>query len=153
MQADENYGNQVWDKHFGNLNNILAKQKQSYQLAGIFNPFISLKNASMGFAASDNYHHQNFLKQAENYRRRLIKALNDEHAYGGSKTGDWSWEPESDFYNQFLIIHINRCHFSYSAPNYLIDISLLFIWSVLTSLFMFLEQEKWKYMKNTIFFC
>ncbi len=142
MQADEEYGNQVWDKHFGNLNNILAKQKQSYQLAGIFNPFISLKNASMGFAASDNYHHQNFLKQAENYRRRLIKALNDEHAYGGSKTGDWSWEPESDFYKSIPDYTYKPMSFSYSAPNYLIDISLLFIWSVLTSLFMFFGARK-----------
>ena len=32
MQADEDYGNQVWDKHFGSLNNILAQQKHSYHL-------------------------------------------------------------------------------------------------------------------------
>lgn len=61
MQADEEYGNQVWDKHFGNLQAVMEQQKRSYQMAGILNPFISLQNASRGFAASDNLHHHHFL--------------------------------------------------------------------------------------------
>jgi len=98
MQADEEYGNQVWDRHFGELRSILAQQKQSYQLGGIFNPFISLQNTSMGFSASDNLHHQEFLVQVENYRRNFIKQLNDKHAYGGSKTGDWGWKADNAFF-------------------------------------------------------
>ncbi|MEM9922020.1 MAG: DUF3526 domain-containing protein, partial [Bacteroidota bacterium] len=98
MQADEEYGNQVWDKHFGNLRDVFAQQKQTYQLAGIFNPFISLQNTSMGFAASDNLHHQEFLVQVENYRRDFIKLLNDKHAYGGSKKGDWGWKADNEFF-------------------------------------------------------
>ncbi|MEM6699591.1 MAG: DUF3526 domain-containing protein, partial [Bacteroidota bacterium] len=102
MQADEEYGNQVWDKHFGELREVLAQQKKSYQLAGVFNPFIALQNASMGFAASDNLHYQEFLVQVENYRRGFIKTLNDEHAFGGSKTGDWGWEADNAFYKSVV---------------------------------------------------
>ena len=47
MQADEEYGNQVWDKHFGNNYLIYQKQKKLYQLSGLLNPFSSLKNLSM----------------------------------------------------------------------------------------------------------
>ena len=47
MQADEEYGNLVWDKHFGNNYFILKKQKRLYQLSGLFNPFSSLQNLSM----------------------------------------------------------------------------------------------------------
>ncbi|MGH1366926.1 MAG: ABC transporter permease subunit, partial [Calditrichia bacterium] len=43
MQADEEYGNQVWDKHFGNLRTVMARQKRTYQLSGIVNPFASLQ--------------------------------------------------------------------------------------------------------------
>ena len=97
MQADEEYGNQVWDKHFGNMRQVFARQKRSIQLGGFFNPFISLQNASMGFTASDNLHHQEFLLQVENYRRDFIKTLNDKHAFGGSKTGDWGWKADNEF--------------------------------------------------------
>jgi len=98
MQEDEEYGNLVWDKHFGNNYNILQNQKGLYQVSGLLNPFASLQSASMGFCGTDMIHHLDFLKKAEDYRRVLIKALNDKHAYGGSKTGDWGWTVDSTFF-------------------------------------------------------
>ena len=97
MQADEEYGNQVWDKHFGNLREVLSQQKQSLQLGGIINPYISLQNASMGFASSDNFHHNHYLAAVESYRRGFIKTLNDKLAFGGSKTGDY-YTAKNDFF-------------------------------------------------------
>ena len=75
MQADEEYGNTVWDKHFGTLYSKLQLQKRIYQLSGFFNPFASLQSLSMGTAGTDMFHHLNFLKQAEDYRRFFIKKL------------------------------------------------------------------------------
>ena len=43
MQADEEYGNLVWDKHFGNNYSIMQKQKSLYQFSGLLNPFASLQ--------------------------------------------------------------------------------------------------------------
>ncbi|MEO1654171.1 MAG: DUF3526 domain-containing protein, partial [Bacteroidota bacterium] len=88
MQADEAYGNIVWDKHFGHLRAVLGQQKQTYQLGGMFNPFVSLQNLSMGFTGNDNLHHQEFLVQVEDYRRTFVKTLNDKHAYGKKKPED-----------------------------------------------------------------
>ena len=98
MQADEEYGNKGWDKHFGGIREVTQRQKRSLQLSGLLSPFISLQNASMGFAASDNLHHQDFLYQVEQYRRVFIKELNDKHAYGGSKTGNWAWQLGPEFF-------------------------------------------------------
>jgi ABC-2 type transport system permease protein len=61
MQEDEEYGNLVWDKHFGNNYLILQKQKFLYQLSGIINPFASLQSTSMGFCGTDMIHHLGFL--------------------------------------------------------------------------------------------
>ena len=36
MQEDEEYGNMVWDKHFGNLYKQLEKQKKNYPTQWIF---------------------------------------------------------------------------------------------------------------------
>lgn len=144
MQADEEYGNIVWDKHFGNLREIYAHQKVSYQLLGVFNPFMSLQNSSMGFAGTDNFHHQEFLVQIENYRRVLIKSLNDQHANGGSKTGDWSLEPDSDFYKSVPDFQFKMIPLDVTFSKYIIDLLMLIIWALLASLLLVLGTKKAK---------
>lgn len=111
MQADEEYGNMVWDKHIGGLHQTLLKQQALLQWLGLANPFMALKRLSMGIAGTDLTHHLDFQAQAETYRRQFIKKLNDEHAYGGSKTGDWSWEAPQAFFN-------NIADFNYQLPAY-----------------------------------
>ncbi len=132
MQADEEYGNQVWDKHFGSIREVFARQKQSLQLGGLFSPFISLQNASMGFSASDNLHHQEFLVQVENYRRAFIKILNDKHAYGGSKTGDWGWQADNEFFRSVSDFNYQPVLLTDTIRHYLMDLLMLLIWSMLT---------------------
>ncbi len=128
MQEDEEYGNKVWDKHFGNLRTILKKQKQSYQVAGMINPFISLQNTSKGFAGSDNLHHQNFLVQVEDYRRVFIKTLNDKDAFGGSKTGDRSWKANNEFFRSVPDFKYQPVRLIDVFSHYLIDIIFLLFW-------------------------
>tara|TARA_X000000950_G_scaffold277389_1_gene366710 strand:+ start:3898 stop:5301 length:1404 start_codon:yes stop_codon:yes gene_type:complete len=130
MQKDEEYGDQVWDKHFGNNYNILSKQKFMYQLSGFLNPFASLQSTSMGFCGTDMIHHLDFLRKSENYRRYLIKTLNDAHAFGGSKTGDWGWTVDSSFFKSVE-------GFAYVTPKinekikyYFIDLVALLFWGI-----------------------
>jgi ABC-2 type transport system permease protein len=131
MQADEDYGNTVWDKHFGQLYNQMQSQKRNYQLSGIVNPFASLQNLSMGTTGTDMFHHLDFLKQAEDYRRVFIKSLNDKHAYGGSKTGDWSWKADNAFYKSVKDFEYESISIKQVWSKYLIDILALISWAVL----------------------
>ena len=132
MQADEEYGNKVWDKHFGRNNEIISNQKNILQLGGIINPFISLRNISMGISGSDYYHHQDFMLKAETYRRTLIKKLNDEHAYGGSKTGDWGWKSDNTFFKSIPDFDYITPQIESKMNKYFLDILLLGIWTVLS---------------------
>ena len=147
MQEDEEYGNIVWDKHFGNLRSILTEQKQTYQLGGLVNPFISLQNASMGFAGNDNLHHQEFLVQVENYRRVFIKSLNDKHAYGGSKTGDWSWKADNDFFKSVADFEYKPTALRSVFRSYLLDVGLLLFWAVGVVLMLLFGVADFKSMK------
>jgi ABC-2 type transport system permease protein len=142
MQADEEYGNDVWDKHFGSLYKQLQIQKRNYQLSGFFNPFASIQSLSMGTAGTDMFHHLDFLKQAENYRRFFIKKLNNEYAFGGSKTGDRNWKADTKFFQSVK-------DFSYTFPvflsflsKYILDILFLFIWSVCLLFWLKYSSEK-----------
>lgn len=142
MQADEEYGNQVWDKHFGNIRAVFAEQKRSFQWGGIANPFISLENASKGFAATDNFHHQDFLLQVENYRRDFIKMLNDEHAYGGSKNGDWGWKADNEFFKSVPDFFYEPTKLKSVFQNYFLDLGILLFWSVVTLGLLFFGTKK-----------
>lgn len=142
MQEDEEYGNIVWDRHFGNLSNVLLQQKRTYQIGGFINPFISLQNVSMGFAGNDNIHHQQFLLQVEKYRREFIKILNNEFAYGGSKTGDWDWTADSNFYKSVKDFEYKPTVISNVFSNYRIDLLLLITWSLLVSFLLISRTEK-----------
>ena len=142
MQADEEYGNQVWDKHFGNLREVYGQQKRSLQFGGIINPFISLENASKGFAATDNLHHQEFLVQVEEYRRVFIKQLNDEHAFGGSKSGDWGWKADNDFYKSVADFSHTLTPLASVFRFYLMDVWILLMWSILTFGLLFFGTKK-----------
>ena len=101
MQADEDYGNQVWDEHFGRLEERMLRQSAFAALFSVVNPLQVADRVSMAIAGTDLRSNLAFLRQAEDYRRQLVKSLNDEHAYGGSLTGERAWRPEKEFYAGF----------------------------------------------------
>jgi len=142
MQADEDYGNSVWDKHFGNNRKLLKKQKRSYQLGGILSPFISLQNTSMGFMGNDNLHHQEFLLQVESYRRVFIKMLNDKQTYGGSKTGNWGWKEDNAFFRSVPDFKYTPTTISIVFSNYILDVILLVFWLVIVLILIILGAKK-----------
>lgn len=142
MQADEEYGNKVWDKHFGKNYEILADQKKLYQLSGLLDPFIALQNLSMGFSGTDLYHHQDFVFEAETYRRVFIKALNDEHAFGGSKSGDWQWKAEQEFFKNIADFDYQMPAFKRVLPFYWRDVLVILFWLVALSTVVLLVSKK-----------
>lgn len=143
MQADEEYGNMVWDKHFGNLCNQLKAQKFFYQISGVVNPFISLQNLSMGVSGTDIHHHIDFLNHAEKYRRLFIKSLNDEYAFGGSKTGERGWKATNDFFRSIKKFQYHPPNFYSFHSKYIIDFLVLSFWvlSIITIIY-FITRKK-----------
>lgn len=144
MQEDEEYGNMVWDKHFGNLYKQLESQKKNYQLSGIINPFASLHNLSMGTAGTDLYHHLDFLEKAENYRRFFIKTLNDEYAFGGSKTGERGWKATNEFFRSIDDFEYITPKFITFYLKYVTDILILLFWSFVSVFLLSFYSKKIK---------
>jgi ABC-2 type transport system permease protein len=144
MQADEEYGNIVWDKHFGGLDSTIQLQNNFYAQSAYLDPFTGLQILSMHYCGSDMNHHIDFTRASEKYRRNLIKTLNDYMAFGGSKTGDWSWKADNHFFRSIP-------DFNYREPNYHLlfhpsSKALLpyFIWVVLMFAFLFLIPFKYR---------
>ena len=131
MQADEAYGNKVWDKHYGDLYENLETQKRNYQFSGFINPFASLQSLSMASAGTDLFHHLDFLNGAESYRRYFIKTLNDEYAFGGSRTGERGWKASNEFFRSIKDFSYKEAGFLSILSKYLIDILGLLFWGMI----------------------
>ena len=52
------------------------------------------------------------MQEAESYRRVFIRTLNERHAYGGSRTGDWGYKEDQEFFNSIA-------DFQYAEPPFL----------------------------------
>lgn len=131
MQMDEEFGNQVWDEHYGTLRARFADQGKVMALSAAVNPFQAVDQVSMSLTGTDLAHDLDFQMQAETFRRGLVEALNNEHAYGGPKTRGERWEASPEFYEGLAA-------FSYTPPNWRQAIAqqapewiALFLWSAL----------------------
>ena len=142
MQEDEEYGNIVWDKHFGKKYETLKSQKVLYQISGLINPFASLQSLSMGFCGTDMFHHLDFLEKSENYRRYFIKTLNEKHAYGGSKTGEWDWKVDSTFFQTVETFNYIYPKISNQILNYRLDVFFLLFWVIFISTLLNFKIDK-----------
>ncbi len=130
MQADEEYGNEVWDKHFGAIYTQLEIQKKNVQRSGLINPFNAVHSLSMGTAGTDMFHHLDFLKQAETYRRIFIKTLNDEYAFGGAKTGERGWKADTAFFQSVKDFEYQTPALQSLSAKYILDVLVLLLWFV-----------------------
>ena len=130
LQADEEYGNKVWDKHYGKLYSNLIEQKKHYQLSGIINPFASLQSLSMAASGTDLIHHLDFLNKAEIYRRGFIKALNHEYTYGDFKI-DGGNLSSSDFFKSINDFNYIELSIQKNIFKYFTDILFLILWTVI----------------------
>ena len=72
-----------------------------------------------------------FLNAAESYRRYFIKTLNDEYAFGGSKTGERGWKASNEFFRSIKDFSYKEADFLSILSKYLIDILCLLFWGMI----------------------
>ncbi|MGY0038399.1 ABC transporter permease subunit [Pedobacter sp. NJ-S-72] len=76
LQYNEDYQNQVFDHYYTQIEDTFKQQQSFLSMAGLLDPFISLKRLSMAMSGTDFYHHQTFFLQAKSYRNTFIRRLN-----------------------------------------------------------------------------
>ena len=96
----------------------------------------------MASSGTDLYHHINFLKKAENYRRYFIKTLNDEYAYGGSKTGERGWKSSNEFFRSIKDFNYTRTKLYTLLKYYLLDLFSLILWATILCILIFKSSQK-----------
>jgi ABC-2 type transport system permease protein len=84
-------------KHFDKMESIYQNQNSVAAYSAILNPFIAVRNLSMGMAGSDYKTALAFQKYAEKYRYEMVEKLNN-HMRDFSKTGDWEKKADASIY-------------------------------------------------------
>jgi ABC-2 type transport system permease protein len=106
LNAGEEYGNRVFDKHWGRLWRTYYAQETVQQAFGVVAPFLPARSVSMGLAGTDLAQHEHFSAAVESYRRDFNRMLNT-HFAEHSRTSDgynyfvgrevWERSPEFDY--------------------------------------------------------
>lgn len=87
LQAGEDYGNSVFDRHYGALWRAFADQDAIRKALGFVFPTLAVRELSMALAGTDNVRALDFAESAEAYRRDLVKALNRDLELNGADLG------------------------------------------------------------------
>ena len=132
MQADEEYANMVYDKHFARIRELVHQQNNITRYAAVVNPFLAVRRLSAAVAQTDFNHDMRFLREAEDYRRYLIHDLNSKMAYGGSKTGDWDWKADPGYWATVKDFDYKRPDLSWSLSGYRWEFGILLAWLLVT---------------------
>jgi ABC-2 type transport system permease protein len=110
LQAGEEYGNRVFDKHYGEVWKIYYRQERVHKLGALVAPLMAVRGFSMGLAGVDLRHHQHFTDAAESYRRSLNRLLNEDFARNSRTSDEYNYFVGHDFWRK-------TPDFVYAAPD------------------------------------
>lgn len=78
----------AYREHLARLHDVYRRQDRFVEWAAAVSPYLAVRLASMAFAGADVPHQLEFERQAEDYRYRLIQALNDLHQHEVAQATD-----------------------------------------------------------------
>lgn len=87
LQAGEDYGNAVFERHYAALWDTFARQDRVRQALGLLAPTLAIRELSMGLAGTDNRQFRAFAEAAEAHRRELVRSLNRDLEVNGADLG------------------------------------------------------------------
>lgn len=97
LQASEEFGAQVFDRHFSRLWDGYERQERVQLACGALFPLLAARALSMGAARTDFAHRRHFAASAEAFRRDFVKRLNDTMT-AHAKGLDFEWQAGPDYW-------------------------------------------------------
>jgi ABC-2 type transport system permease protein len=129
LQAGEENGNQIFDKHYGDLKNLHLSQDSLQSFFGIVSPFLPIRSFSMAMAGTDLRHQQNFTDSVEQYRRNLQKNLNDKFAYNSTSKEGMSYRVGKDYWEKTPDFEYVSPSTKWAFGSQIFNVILLLLWS------------------------
>lgn len=93
MQKGEEHEAEVYFKHYALLKEQYQHQTGFYRISAAISPFLPARFLSMAIARTDYHLHWDFSDAAEQYRIKMMEALNMDLA-DNTKYGDWAYKAD-----------------------------------------------------------
>jgi len=142
LQASEEHGNAIFDRHFGALRQAHTRQQNVMRLMGLISPTVAFRNAAAAFAGTDGAHHWHFAQAAEAHRRSVVKVLNDDMA-ANAKGQDFDYKADPALWARVAA-------FDYRLPPWtvgrgaLFDLLILALWVAGAAAAALLAIRRWR---------
>ncbi|BBM83129.1 DUF3526 domain-containing protein [Candidatus Uabimicrobium amorphum] len=140
MQKGEEVTNKIYDRNYQKLQEQYKKQEKIYDTFAFLSPFLPVRFLSMAFSGTDMHHHWTFTNAAEQYRRLMVKTLNEDLQYNSKhgqkyEAGSDLWKKIPPFSPPTTSVHITgKAHF----PKFIV----LLVWFCLSlTLMLFLSRR------------
>ncbi|MCU0443836.1 MAG: DUF3526 domain-containing protein [Microscillaceae bacterium] len=130
MQEGEKYSSMIYNKHFDKVKQVFRAQNRVSEWISLINPYLAIRQLSMGLAGSDYGHFVDFQEKAENYRFNLVKTMNEYHA-NNSKYGDWEFTANEKLWQQIPQFQYLAPQWTSIAGNYAFAYVSLLVWTLL----------------------
>jgi ABC-2 type transport system permease protein len=133
LQAGEEHGYTIFDRHYANLYEQFRRQERVRRWLSPLSPLLAVCSLSMSLAGTDQEQHQHFATAAEHYRRQIAKVMNDDLTRHGRGL-DWDYKAGPELWSRMP-------DFEYSAPSLRQELgavvpsfAILAAWSVFAAL-------------------
>lgn len=127
LDEGEEHGYRIFEKHFGNVFDRFEEQNAVYQWGGIAAPLLAVRSLSMGLAGTDFAHHRHFTVAAENYRRVIVKTMDDDILIHPTRAGE-EYLAGSELWKKLPEFQYEAPGAAWALSHYTTSIALLALW-------------------------
>ncbi|MBC7932703.1 MAG: DUF3526 domain-containing protein, partial [Rubrivivax sp.] len=140
LQAGEEHGDRVFDRHYGRLWTAYERQNRVHEIAALIAPLVAIRNVSMGVAGTDWWAHKDFARAAEEYRRTLQRQLNDNITFN-SRTGQ-TYLANASLWSQAAPFEYEPLVLSRVVRHHALSFALLVVWCVAAAALAFFAAKR-----------
>lgn len=130
LQAGEEYGNQVFDRRWGEVWDAYQRQERVQSWVGALAPVLAVRGISMAMAGTDLFHHRHFTRAAEDHRRVINKQLNDVFARSAG-AASFSWKADPALWKEVPPLDYRPPGFAAAAAPRVPELLILAFWALL----------------------
>lgn len=141
MQKGEEYGAEIYFRHYDQLKTITNKQGTVYQATSVVSPYLPVRFLSMALCRTDYAAHWQFNDAAERYRMMLMNRLNT-HFANHSRYGDWSYKADKSLWAEIPEFSYQPAGYGQIMQDHVGEAVLLVVWLVISSLLLTLSVKK-----------
>ncbi|NOT27640.1 MAG: DUF3526 domain-containing protein [Acidobacteria bacterium] len=141
LQEAEDHGYTIFEKHYGDVFDSFDGQNAVYQWGSLAAPLLAVRSLSMGLAGTDFAHHRHFTTAAEDYRRTIIRYMNQDILVHPVKDGE-EYLAGSDLWQKVPPFEYEAPSASWALGHYITSTVLLSGWLAATLLAAFVAANR-----------